>query len=229
EKLGSYYRDHRFNADRTHLRPNVGSLTRRLGVRTNFVLIDSENVKPEFIEKLKHEHFQVVVFVGANLKRLDFPIVNALQSLGFNGSYVQISNHGPSALDFHIAYYLGKLSVAHPDAYFHIISKDKGFDPLIKHLKNQKIFCSRWESVLEIPLVKSANKVPSRQRATDFYKMRIASAKSRPATVTSLHSAILSHFHRMLSEQEVAEVLKALTAAGHVVLNGRKVTYPDRC
>jgi hypothetical protein len=64
-------------------------------VRINFVLIDSENVKPEYIEKLKHEHFRVVVFVGANLKRLDFAIVNAVQSLGSNGSYVQISSHGP--------------------------------------------------------------------------------------------------------------------------------------
>ena len=50
-------------------------------MRINFVLIDSENVKPEYIEKLKHEHFRVVVFVGANLKRLDFPIVNAVHRL----------------------------------------------------------------------------------------------------------------------------------------------------
>lgn len=195
-------------------------------MRTNFVLIDSENVKPEYIERLKHEHFRVVVFVGANLKRLNFPIVNAVQSLGSNGSYVQISSHGPSALDFHIAYYIGKLSAAHPDAYFHIISKDKGFDPLIKHLKDQKIFCSRSASVLEIPLVKSLDKLTSRQRAADFYEKRIASAKARPATVMSLQSAILSHFHKMLSGEDVAEVLGALTAAGHVVVNGKKVAYP---
>ena len=96
-------------------------------MRTNFVLIDSENVKPEYIEKLNHEHFRVVVFVGAHLTRLDFPTVKAVQALGVNGSYVQISSHGPSALDFHIAYYIGKLSAEHPNAYFHIISKDKGF------------------------------------------------------------------------------------------------------
>jgi len=197
-------------------------------VRINFVLIDSENVKPEYIEKLKHEHFRVVVFVGANLKRLDFPIANALQALGSNGSYVQISSHGSSALDFHIAYYIGKLSEAHPGAYFHIISKDKGFDPLIKHLKDQNMFCSRWASVVEIPLVKSTERLPPRRRAADFYERRIASAKARPATVTSLQSAILSHFHKLLSGEEVAEVLEALTAAGQVVVKGKKVAYPDR-
>ena len=193
-------------------------------MRTNFVLIDSENVRPEFIEKLRHEHFRVIVFVGASLKRLSFPIVNAIQSLGSRGSYVQISSNGPSALDFHIAYYIGKLSAADPDAYFHIISEDKGFDPLIKHLKDQKIFCSRSASVLEIPLVKTMD---TRQRAAEFYEKRIASAtRARPATVVSLQSAILSHFGKMLSVEEVAEVLKALTAAGHVLTNGKKVTYP---
>jgi hypothetical protein len=197
-------------------------------VRTNFVLIDSENVKPQYIEKLKHEHFRVVVFVGANLKRLDFPIASALQSLGSNGSYVQISGHGPSALDFHIAYYIGKLSAAHPDAYFHIISKDKGFDPLIEHLKEQKISCSRSPSVLEIPLFKSANKLLPKQRAADFYEKRIASSKARPATVMSLQRTIVSHFHKVLSGKEVAEVIEALSAAGHVVVNGKKVAYPDR-
>lgn len=197
-------------------------------MRTNFVLIDSENVKPEYIEKLNHEHFRVVVFVGANLKRLDFEIVNVIQSLGSNGSYIQISGHGPSALDFHIAYYIGNLSAAHPGAYFHIISKDKGFDPLIEHLKNQNIFCSRWASVLEIPLVRSTDKLPPRQRAADFYEKRIASNKARPATVTALQSAMLSHFHKLLSVEEVAEVVKALTVAGHVVIKGKKVAYPDR-
>lgn len=198
-------------------------------MHTDFVLIDSENVKPEHIERLKHEHFRVVVFVGANLKRLDFPIVNAVQSLGANGSYIQISSHGPNALDFHISYYIGKLSAAHPGACFHIISKDRGFDPLIRYLKDQKIFCSRSASVLEIPpLVKETDNLPSRQRAEDFYKKRIATNKARPAKVRALQSTILSHFHKALSGEEVAEVLEALTAAGYIVVDGKKVAYPDR-
>jgi hypothetical protein len=197
-------------------------------VRTNIVLIDLENVKPESIEKLKHEHFRVVVFVGPNQKRFDSPLVYAIQSLGSNGSYVQISGNGPNALDFHIAYYIGKFSAVNPDAYFHIISKDKGFDPLIKHLKEQKIFCSRSSSVSEIPLVKSSDKLHPKERAADFYRKRIAPAKARPATVKSLQSAILSHFHKLPSPEEVANVVEALTQAGHVVVNGEKVVYPKR-
>jgi hypothetical protein len=56
----------------------------------------------------------------------------------------------------------------------------------------------------------------------------IKSAKARPTALTSLQRAILSHFNQALSAEAVAEVLEALTAAGHVVVNGKKVTYPDR-
>lgn len=195
-------------------------------MRVNIVLIDSENVKPESVERLKHEHFRVFVFVGEKQKRLDFAIVHAVHSLGSNGSYVLISGNGPNAMDFHIAYYIGKLSVDNPDAYFHIISRDKGFDPLIRHLNEQKILCSRSESVSEIPLVKSSNTLPIKERAADFYEKRIASSQARPATLKSLQSAILSHFHKLLSPEDVVKVVETLKQAGHVLVIGKKVTYP---
>ena len=197
-------------------------------MRTNFVLFDGENVKPEFIERLNHASFRVFVFVGANLKQLDFTVANALQSLGSNGNYVQISGNGPNALDFHIAYYIGKLSADDQAAYFHIISKDAGFDPLINHLKDQNILCSRWTSVLEIPLLKSLERVLAKQRAEDFYEKHIAVAKSRPPTVKALKKRILSHFSKRLSAGDESNVVKALAATGCVVLNGNKVAYPDR-
>ena len=76
-------------------------------------------------------------------------------------------------------------------------------------------------------MVKSTEKLPPRQRAADFYEKRIALAKARPATVTSLQSAILSHFRKLLSPEEVANVVEALKQAGHVVVNGKKVAYPE--
>lgn len=35
-------------------------------MKTNYVLIDYENVQPEFAQSLAPEHFKVIVFVGAN-------------------------------------------------------------------------------------------------------------------------------------------------------------------
>jgi hypothetical protein len=60
-----------------------------------------------------------------------------------------MDGNGTNALDFHIAYYIGRLAAKCPDAYFHIISKDTGFDPLIKHLKGQGISCQRSAAVTE--------------------------------------------------------------------------------
>ena len=80
----------------------------------------------------------------------------------------------------------------------------------------------------EIPLLKSLDKVSPKERAGDFYEKRLASAKTRPATVTSLQSAILSHFHKLLSPEEVANVVKSLKQAGYIMLNGKKVAYPER-
>ena len=197
-------------------------------MRINIVLIDSENVQPDCIEKLRHDHFRVVVLVGANQKRIDIAVAKAVQALGLNGEYVQISGNGPNALDFHIAFYIGRYSVEFPDSYFHIISKDTGFDPLIKHLKEKKIFCTRSSSVSEIPLVKSADKLPPTERAAVFFEKRITSAKNRPATVNTLQSAIAAHFHKLLSAEEVSSVIEALKVAGHIAVSDKKVTYAER-
>lgn len=197
-------------------------------MRTNFVLIDSENLQPDSIEKLKHDHFRVIVLVGANQKRIDIEVAKAVQALGRNGEYVQISGNGPNALDFHIAFYIGRYSLEFPDSYFHIISKDKGFDPLIKHLKDKKIFCTRSVSVSEIPLVRSAEKLSPKERAADFFEKRISPSKNRPATVNALHSAIAVHFHKLLSSEDVGSVIEALKVAGHIAVIGKSVAYAER-
>lgn len=197
-------------------------------MRINFVLIDAENVKPEFLEKLRAEHFRVILFVSAKHDRIRFDVANAMHSLGANGRYVKITNVGPNALDFHIAFYIGRLSLEHPGSYFHIITKDKGFDALIKHLREGKIFCSRWESVLDIPLVSVNGKVSSKQRAVDYYAKRISSSKTRPATVKTLHSSIHAHFLKLLSTEEVGEVVVALSTSRHIVVDGTKVSYPKK-
>ena len=46
-------------------------------------------------------------------------------------------------MDFHIAFYIGRLSKEEPGSEFHIVSKDKGFDPLVQHLRSLKIKASR--------------------------------------------------------------------------------------
>lgn len=102
--------------------------------RTNYVLIDYESVQPSHLELLNRDGFIAYVFVGKVQAKLSFETVSVIQDLGERASYIKISGAGPNALDFRIAFYIGQIGARDPDAFFHIISKDKGFYPLIEHL-----------------------------------------------------------------------------------------------
>src|SRR5690606_39133200 len=113
-------------------------------------------VQPAAMEALEREHFHVVVFVGASQAKVTYEVASALQRMGERAAYIKIAGNGSNALDFHIAYYIGELSAKEPDAYFHVVSRDTGFDPLIQHLKSRKISASRVKAVSDLPLVKAA-------------------------------------------------------------------------
>lgn len=68
-----------------------------------------------------------------------------MQRLGRRATYVKLSGNVSNALDFHIAFYLGVLAVRDSAAYFHIISKDTGYDPLIQRLRARDIKAHRFE------------------------------------------------------------------------------------
>ncbi len=194
-------------------------------MRKNIILLDFENIQPDSIVKLVHDQFRVIVFVGANQKRLDIEFVKAMQSLGSNGEYIQIVGNGPNALDFHISFYIGKYSEAYQGSYFHIISKDKGFDPLVAHLKENKIFCARWDSIEDIPLLRLSDKMSTNERAKEFYEKKLVNSKSRPATLKSLQNSINGHFFKFLPENELEKIVETLKTSGKIKIDGKKVKY----
>lgn len=198
-------------------------------VKTNYVLIDYENVQPEAMAVLAQEHFKVIVFVGANQAKVTFEVASALQQMGDRAEYVKITGNGSNALDFHIAFYIGVLAGIEPDAYFHIVSKDTGFDPLIQHLKGKKILACRSKDVTDIPIVKAANsKSPADRVAVVIADLKRRGA-SRPRAVKTLSSTISGIFQKQISDQDVASLIATLQKQGVVTVNGTKVTYslPD--
>src|SRR4051794_4183859 len=123
-------------------------------MRTNVVLVDYENVQPKDIELLQGGPFKVKVFLGPHQSKVSVTFADAIQPLGGNAEYVLLETTGNNAVDFHIAYYIGVMSCEEPSAYFHIISNDSGFDPLIKHLKRRKIFAQRSTCIAKMPYFK---------------------------------------------------------------------------
>lgn len=120
-------------------------------MKINYVLIDYENVQPSDMNTLDKEYYKIILFHGASQANVKIEIVTFMQSIGTRGKYVKISGNGKNALDFHIPFYIGQLSIQEPSAFFHIISKDGGFDPLIKHLKSKKILAHRSADISEMP------------------------------------------------------------------------------
>ena len=132
---------------------------------TAYVLIDFENVQPKELGAFGGGGFKVMVFVGPAQPSVPVGLASALQALGHAGSYIHIEGRGPNALDMHIAYYIGRLAVTDPGAVFHIISRDRDYDPLILHLKTQDIECTRWKSVAEINAAQAPAPLPARAHA----------------------------------------------------------------
>lgn len=217
-----------------------------------YLLIDFENVQPNIVGAVETGAFKVKVFVGAKQPRMQIDMASALQPLGKAVEYIRIEGSGRNALDLHIAYYIGRLAVEEPGTIFHIVSKDTDYDPLIDHLKKQKIACHRWSSVADIPGVRAAPAKPAQApkparrqpakrtaaatpapppppkhgRVDDVVTNLRKRHPALPASLKSLASTIKERFKReRLSEAEIAEIIGILKDRGLIDVKADKVTY----
>jgi hypothetical protein len=197
-------------------------------MRTNYVLIDFENLQPELLEALNLEHFRVVVFVGANQTKVTVNFASQLQPLGTRAQYLQIAGNGRNALDFHIAFYLGELLAKDPTAVFHVIAVDGGYDPLLQHLKDRKVFARKYKSIADIPHVKATNSKTLQEKVSFVREALADRAIGRPATVKTLHSTIDGMFPGGLAEGVCADVVAELQFGGFLAIDGTKVTYREK-
>lgn len=194
-------------------------------MKTNFVLVDFENIQPKNVSLLNGGPFKIKVFLGANQTKIPLEMARMLQMFGPDAEYIQIDGNGSNALDFHIAFYIGRLAAETPDAYFHVISKDKGFDPLIKHLKTQKIFCQRSTSIADIPLVKISNTKSDQEKVDAVIENFEKRKASRPRTLKTLRSTIKALFVHKVAEEELDEIINQLSKRKVITIMEGKVSY----
>ena len=192
---------------------------------TNYVLIDFENVQPKNLEILSNHPFKVFVFVGANQTRVPYDLAAAMQNLGDDASYIKISGNGPNALDFHIAFYMGQLSLEDPEGYFHIISKDTGFDPLIKHLRLKKVRVHRHKDLAEIPVLRMSSATNNDDKIDAITKNLAGRGQSRPRKVKTLANTINSLFTKKLQEKDLMALVKELESRKYIIINQDRVSY----
>ena len=194
----------------------------------HYILIDYENVQTKSLSVLlgaPNQAFRIMVFVGANQSKLPIELVQSMQSFGDKAEYVQITGSGRNALDFHIAYYLGALTEREPKTIFHVISKDTGYDQLIKHLKSKRINVARQKDLFDIPWLSSANKKPADEQIDAIVKNLSARGPSRPRKVKTLKNSINSLFANKLGPEKIDALVKDLQDRKYVVIKQENVTY----
>lgn len=95
------------------------------------LLVDFENVQQVNLSHLG-DSMDVVIFVGATQKAVPIELVTAAQKLGTRVKWQRVEGNGNNALDFHIACHLGRVLEKSPQLHCIVLSKDKGFDPLLR-------------------------------------------------------------------------------------------------
>jgi hypothetical protein len=194
-------------------------------LKTEIVLIDFENVQPTNMDGLTGGSRKVKVFVGAKQTKIPFEMARALQAL--DTEYIQIDGNGRNALDFHIAYYIGRLAAEDPKSSFHVISKDKGFDPLIRHLRKQGLSCRRSEPLAGTRSTKKKSKAQQKAERVDPVIANLAKRKAaKPRTLKTLRSTIRACFSKEeLTEKDLDRLVDQLTDRGVIEVSDEKVHY----
>ncbi len=196
-------------------------------MKTTIILIDFENVQPKDLASLRGRPCQTKVFCGANQTRIPLDLAAQLQPLGPNAEYIRIQGAGPNALDFHIAYYIGRLSAKFPNATFYIISKDKGFEPLIKHLETQNITCRLLPSLAGVPGMPPAPAPQAPDRIQKVADGLLTLKEARPRKLKTLTAFIKTQLNNQATDAAVSEVIARLSQAGMSAAPEGKLTWPS--
>ena len=116
----------------------------------NHVFMDFENVHQVDLTLIGAKSVSFTLMVGPHQTKLDSALVEKLMENSASVRLVKLKTKENNALDFALSYYLGRAVLADPAAYFHIIAKDKGYDPLIEHLRDRHINVQRHMSCAEL-------------------------------------------------------------------------------
>lgn len=194
-------------------------------VRKNYIFIDYENVQPFSLDLPKDYPFKVIVFVGANQTKIPIELVTSMQELGNNAKYVKIVGNGKNALDFHITFYLGRLFEKDPAGYFHIVSKDSGFDVLIKHLRGKKVLIQRYNQIGDIPALKISTSKTLDEKVQIIVDYLIKRGNAKPRKVETLSNTINSLFMKALTKEELEQLIGKLEKKNLITIEETKVHY----
>lgn len=195
--------------------------------RINHVLIDHENVQPGELKLLDRMDVRIWIFVGASQGKIATGLAIDAHAMAERVCFMQISAQGSNALDFHIAYYLGKLCAQEPASYFHILSKDTGFDPLVTHLRGQGRAVYRVATLEALAFLPKSRKthtgvVVSTPSPSATASVPVPATGVAPAKAAMSQAQRLAHIRENLQKPKATRPAKHSTLRNHVLAQFQK-------
>ena len=185
--------------------------------RTNYIFVDFENIHAVDLDLIADKPVVVILVLGERNKNLPVELVTKLLKYSAQVRIVETGHAGKNALDFVLAYHIGAQAVADAKGYFHILSRDKGFDALVHHLKANGKLAARHEEFGKIPVLQK--EAPSLDERARLLTAHFEEHKTnRPAKETTLRSHIHAHVGKKLTDPELDATIKALTDRKVVVI-----------
>lgn len=115
------------------------------------ILVDLENVQKIDLSVLD-DSYRAILFVGASQNPPKAASKPSTAHRFRRVEFHKISGTGKNALDFHIAFHLGRMFETDTDTHYIVVSGDKGFDPLLTYLNANGLKCERVDSFAELAM-----------------------------------------------------------------------------
>jgi hypothetical protein len=200
------------------------------------LFVDFENAGNVDLTAIPADVF-VPFFFGACQKSVPTEFLKAALKLGDRFKPIDIEGQGKNALDFHIAFYIGEYLAANPRASCIILSKDKGFDPLVKHLGGRGFSVRRAATIADAVGAPAAAKAKatasdSKSKPDDpltlddvLQWLKKMQPRARPAKRKGLLAHLKSHFGQKSSEAELDKVIDQMIAKKKISEMAGKLAY----
>jgi hypothetical protein len=190
-----------------------------------YILIDFENTQKIDFDLIEMTHTKIVIFVGRSQNKIPFSLVEKAQDKGDRIQWLKIAGDGKNNLDFHIAFELGRLSEKLArDITFIILSKDSGYDSVIKYARESGINAQRIANIAE--LADSKNQLPSSQFTEGIVtNLKKISSQKRPRTRSTLKKHIESLLREKASAGEIEQIIEEMFIKGMVTEANNRLKY----
>jgi hypothetical protein len=222
--------------------------TPHLSPPVNHVFVDFENVHEVDLAVIGGKAISFTLLLGSRQTKLDVALVEKLFEHAASVQLVRVASAGRNALDFTLAYYVGRAVAADPAGHFHIVSKDTGYDPLLEHLRSKHIQARRHDSFATLtfsgpakppasipaaatPDAKPRPKPKTQPGTLDERESQVVehlrkATTARPRNEKKLLSYLIAHLGHKITEAEALGLVKNLSQAGHLVIGEKgKVSY----